>query len=120
MNKLGIGLVAVLALLALGVSWAGPISGGTTKHVQIEPKDTHVEKVRFKGGRRACVIVEGDHQPIVNIHLSIKDLRGATVTEDRAGGDVCSVIWYPAHDADYVITISHEGNIFNRCLIAIK
>ncbi|HYT95066.1 MAG TPA: hypothetical protein VEL76_40490 [Gemmataceae bacterium] len=86
--------------------------------------------VKFKGGQRACVVVMGDHRPIVPITLEIVDEAGKQVAfdapgkgidaSDAPGNDIAAVIWYPPRDGDYTIHIGSPGVEYNDCWIAIR
>jgi hypothetical protein len=88
------------------------------------------DRARFKGGRRACVIVMGDHRPIVPIVVEVRDEQGKIVARDEPaksaakadalGNDVAAAIWYPPRDAYYTISIKNLGAEFNDVWIAIK
>jgi hypothetical protein len=133
--------VGVLCCARLGE--AGPVAGNWEIRPKIGErssftldKDTVLEegkvgdRVKFKGGRRACVIVEGDHNPVVPVILEVHDEKGKLVgvdnprqhaaSDNAPGNDVCAVIWYPPRDGYYKITIKNLGTQWNQCWIAIK
>ncbi len=122
---------------------AGPVTGNWAFKPKIGgqgtltlQKDTPMSsgklgnRVKFKGGRRACVIVMGDHDPIVPVTLQIHDDQGNLVAVDEPGknvdsskapgNDVCAVVWYPPRDGYYKITIQNTGRDWNQCWVAIK
>src|SRR4051794_34343473 len=49
----------------------------------------------FEGGQRACVILKGDHRPIVNLGIEVYDEEKRLVAKDDGVGDYAAVIWYP-------------------------
>ena len=124
---------------------ASPVRGHIGLYVRVEAKDKLViskatplgsegivlgDHLKFRGGRRACVIVVGDHKPIVPVVLEIHDEKGNLIGRSEpgkgventkaAGNDVCAVIWYPPRDAYYRITIHNSGREFNKCWVAIN
>ena len=118
-------LVAALALLGcVAVGRASPLKGSYAQKQKVPGGATAALKDIFKGGERACVIVIGDHDPVVHLRVKVEDAKGNVVTEDNYGGDFCAVIWYPPRDAQYTIKISvpHIGGDadYNLLYIAVK
>src|SRR4051812_43121110 len=108
--------VALFVLAALGLLYArwgeaSPVKGtiilsqgrGGGRVVQEWSKT-----VQFKGGERACVVVMGDHNPILPITVEIFDEKGHPVAQDEPakgvdepktpGNDIAAVFWYPPRD----------------------
>src|SRR4051812_15247170 len=116
---------ALLVLAATVVFWArasqaSPVQGVLGKYDKVGGGGTYTEKITFKGGQRACVVVAGDHEPIVPVSLEIYDKNGLVTKDDhdpsndtgekgRLGNDICAAIWYPPRDAEYTIVIKNFG-----------
>jgi hypothetical protein len=102
----------------------------TAFRIRVEPRTKQVvpKKLRFRGGERACVIVMGDHDPVMSITVEVYELRslesgkdGKPVARADSGrGDLVSVIWYPPRDEEYVIIVYTDGRVYNDCYISIK
>lgn len=99
---------------------AGPIKGPMGAKVRIDEKSTRAFPLEFKGGERACIIVRGDHNPVVDLHLVVKDSRGNIVAEDGGHGDIVSAIWYPERDGTYLISVTNSGVQYNECYFVAK
>jgi hypothetical protein len=88
------------------------------------------EYVKFKAGRRASVIVKGDHRPIAPLTLEIFDEKGNLVARDdpgkgvgktdAKGNDYAGVVWYPPRDGYYTIKITNHHNEYNQCYLSIN
>jgi hypothetical protein len=101
------------------------------KDYRVPQVDTQLgERVKFKAGRRACVIVMGDHKPIVPVTIEVLDDKGNVVARDNPakgaesrdakGNDVAAVIWYPPRDAYYTIKVTNHGEASKACWVAIN
>jgi len=118
--------IALLAVVAVMLAIPGPGGGSPVqgKHSlgrQRVPERAKVQfKKEFRGGERACVIVTGDHDPIVDLGLYVYDQKGTLIAKDEAGGDFVAVMWYPPRDAVYRIEISNPGETYNACYISLK
>jgi hypothetical protein len=91
-----------------------PGSGGKQEPGTAEFKEA------FRGGRRACVIVKGDHRPVVDLAVFVYDANGRLVAKDEGRGDFVTAIWYPPRDATYRIVIQSPGKDYNDCYIVVK
>jgi hypothetical protein len=129
-----------LAVLLWGrLGEAGPVPGNAVlkprvdgnSEITIDKGSRSVgEHTKFKGGQRACVIVMGNHDPVMPVVLEIHDDQGNLVGRDTPaagvgdpkakGNDVCAVIWYPPRDGYYRITVKNQGERRNVCWMAIK
>jgi hypothetical protein len=135
----GLLLVTALGLLCGRPGDAGPIEGGGSFEwripaegsVTFTKEDVRLGRLlKFKGGERACVLVMGDHKPIVPVVLEIRDDQGRLVGRDdpaqgvsaanALGNDLAAVIWYPPRDGYYRITIESHGKEYNDVYIRIK
>jgi len=113
-------LVVLLSGLLVAVGHGSPLTGKRAFEERIGGQDNFILREKFRGGQRACVIVRGDHEPIVNLVLSVYDAKDQLVAEDRGGGDYVAVIWYPPRDALYKIKVHNPGVDHNVCYISLK
>jgi hypothetical protein len=123
-------ILAFLGLLFLGV---GPLQSSATRGHYREPSLNRKEKRgklpageayefrdTFRANQRACVIVEGDHNPPMNLTVKVFDAAGNLVAVDSSGGDFVAVMWYPPRMQDYRISITSDGNDYNDLDIVVK
>jgi hypothetical protein len=122
---------AILGFLLLGVGSAssspmkghyrhGDIEVNDNLRGQLQPGSTLTFRETFRGNQRACVLVEGDHKPEMNLKIVVTDPEGKVVAEDRGPGDFVSAFWYPPRTQQYVISISGDGKIVNYLDIVVK
>ena len=124
--------VGLLGLVGVSVGHAMPVDGTRGRYETI-PASSNLggetvpgqfsEKKTFRGGERACVFVIGDHQPVVELTVTIYDAAGKVVAQDKGQGaaaDFVAAIWYPPRTAEYRIEVLSPGKEFNKCYIAIK
>jgi hypothetical protein len=123
-----------LAAAAGGLLWAGlgsaaPVGTAVAKYHPFRAGATEVIKLKFEGGRRACVIAMGDHDPIVPVTIEVYDADGKRVTSDNpattiappaVGADLAAALWYPPRDAEYTIKVTNHGSVENKIWIAIR
>jgi hypothetical protein len=107
----------LLASAGTGSPLTGKRSLGTKR---IEGFSFLIFKEKFRGGERACVIVKGDHKPVVDLGVYIYDEKDRLVAEDKGGGEYVAAIWYPPRDAVYKVKIHNTGTDFNDCYISLK
>jgi hypothetical protein len=123
MKRLAV-LILALASLVLG-GWAGgtPVAGQKLLKHRMQPAtrdggqvvpDVVEIKEKFRGGRRAMVIIEGDHLPVVPLAVAVYDEANRLVGEDVSEIDVAGVLWYPARDATYKIVIQNFGTDYPK------
>jgi hypothetical protein len=77
----------------------------------------------YAAGQRACVIVIGDHDPVVDVEVRIYDSQKQLVAKRRgtaAAPDFVAVMWYPPRDETYRIEVRSYGKIENICSVAFK
>jgi hypothetical protein len=114
------GLGAVLLWYNLG--GAAPVEGrsapGIVRVTAFERKA--ISRTTFKGGERACVIVEGDHKPVIDLVLEIHDEKGNLVARDSAGGDICAAIWYPPRTGVYTVWVENNQNDFKDIILTLR
>jgi hypothetical protein len=115
-------LFLVAALLAVPESGGGsPLEGKISLGVQRVAKQGRLRfEKEFRAGERACVIVRGDHKPVVDLSLAVFDEKGNLIGKDASGGDFVSVIWYPPRDAVYRVEIVNPGEEYNDCYISLR
>ena len=113
-------LTALAALGTVDLVISSPVNGGRSMRERIGPSAEMTIVERFRGGARACVIVQGDHDPIVDVDVHIFDEKGKLVAKDDSGGDLVAVIWYPPRDGNYTIRIKNHGTIENICYVSLK
>ena len=120
---------AILAVLLLGTApaYPGPVGGHyreartrNQRGTKIEPNLPYKFKDTFFANERACIIVEGDHRPVMNLTVKVFDSNKKLVTEDT-GGDILAVTWYPPRTEQYTIVVSHDHPTeFNEVDIVVK
>lgn len=110
------GLFFLVSGLGTGAPTKGPYSLGQWR---IGARGSREVVETFRGGQRACVIVEGDHKPVVDLKVEVFDKAGNLVARDE-GGDFVSAIWYPPRDAEYRIQIHNSGEEYNDCYVVLK
>jgi hypothetical protein len=112
--------VMVVLLLAASGGNSAPIKGAYAHGKLRVGARSHIEfEEIFEGGRRACVIAVGDHNPPVEIAIAVNDEAGRLVAEDR-GVDYVAAIWYPAREAKYKVVVSNSGVEYNIMYIVFK
>lgn len=100
-----------------------PVRGGFSvprDKLRIDPGEVFSFKETFRGGQRACILAEGDHRPVVDIKIQVFDANGKLVAEDADGGDYVAAIWYPPRDAEYRISVQHNGFEWNEIRLVLK
>jgi hypothetical protein len=128
------GLVGLAVLMFVPLSRGGPIEGSSWSEQNIsagavaeggkvtEPGAAGTIKT-FAAGRRACVVVVGDHDPVVDLEVKVYDSKGNLVAQDRGqdpARDYVAVMWYPPRQEQYRIMIHSYGAAYNKCSVAIK
>lgn len=123
-----------VSLLSLApFSHGGPVNGTAWSYEQVgagtvrdgvvtEPGCLHFTKA-YVAGQRACVVVIGDHNPIVDVEVKVYDEKNQLVAQDRGQGkakDFVAVMWYPPRQETYRIEVCSYGKEFNKCSIAFK
>jgi hypothetical protein len=122
-------MLAVLGLLFLNI---GPLHSSALRGHYREPRlknekrgrlhagSAYEFRDRFLANQRACVIVEGDHNPPMNLTIKVFDAAGNQVAADSAGGDFVAAMWYPPQTQVYLISITCDGNDYNDLDIVVK
>jgi hypothetical protein len=81
-------------------------------------------KLDFRGGERACVIVSGDHDPIVPVTVAIyEESTQRKLFEDissQQAPDIVAAIWYPPRDGHYVVEITNKSKEYNGLTVSIR
>jgi len=108
-----IGWTSLLVLLAVTATWAGPVNGPPSAEHAIrcagEEPTAREFTVTYRGGERACVIVRGDHKPLVPLDVTVLDKNGAVVARDESEGDFLAVFWVPPRTTEYRIVVRNKG-----------
>lgn len=117
--------LAIVVLLAFPViassAAAGPLKFYKAGRRRVEKDKALTFKWPFKGGERACVLVEGDRDPSMKISVKVYDVKTKRLVGEDTFEDFCAVIWYPPRDGEYRIEIAlHNAPIYNLCFIALK
>ncbi len=119
--KRSVFLVLTLLLIPQAPGLGSPLTAKHSLRTQKSPEGARVAyKESFRGGERACVIVKGDHKPVVNLEIAVYDQKGNLVAKDNGGGDYVAAIWYPPRDGLYKIEIFNPGEAWNACYISVK
>ena len=120
MRWLFLALVVGGSLGAANLALSSPVDGSRSTHERVGEMSDRTLVERFRGGERACVIVRGDHKPVVNVEVHISDDKGRPITKDVGGGDLVAVTWYPPRDGNYTIRIVNHGKEYNECYVVLK
>ncbi len=111
-------VLGTLAVALLAIGGNEPTVSGARFTVRLRPASKADNEVvpagqelteTFRGGQRACVILEGDHDPDVRLGLVIFDQNRQIVAQDDNGTDFAAAIWYPPRDGAYTIQIKNYG-----------
>ncbi len=114
-------LAIILPLLLVALGTGSPLSGKRNLgRKRIEGDSNLIIREKFRGGERACVMVKGDHNPVVDLGVYVYDEKDQLVAQDEAGGEYVAAIWYPPRDAVYKIRIHNTGERYNACYISLK
>ncbi len=120
--------VGLILLSLVPFSRGGPVDGTSWEQKQV-PRGSAKEagSLRFSktfvAGQRACVIVIGDHKPVVDVEVKVYDAKGRLVAEDRGqdpAKDFVAVMWYPPRQETYSIEVRSYGDVENDCSIAVR
>lgn len=91
--------------------------------IELEPnRMTKIsDRIAFRGGERACIIVHANRDTKADLLLQVIDAAtGKVVAEDVKGGHVAAAIWYPNHDGEYQIAIRVNAPRAVKCWVSIK
>ena len=114
-------LACLLLFLWTALGSSSPLTGKRNLgRKKIEGSDFIFFKEKFRGGERACVLVKGDHDPVVDLSVAVYDEKDRLVVQDNAGGEYVAAIWYPPRDAVYKVKIINSGAQHNMCYISLK
>src|SRR5437764_1261501 len=118
-------MLAVAAAVLLGVA---PTAGSPVKghyreppavsqqgpdRAVLNPLSSYTFTDTFRGNERACIVIEGDHKPVMDLKVTVRDELNNVVAQDLAGGDFVSAIWYPTQTQRYTVTITGNGSVEN-------
>jgi hypothetical protein len=113
----GVAVLLVVCAFTGAMAVKGPTAGNHKLDAQSEKQ---VYQGEFRAGQRACVIVMGDHDPVVNLGLFVYDANGNLVARDEGGGDFVAVIWYPPRTATYRVKLKNPGTEWNKCWVSVQ
>jgi hypothetical protein len=111
-------LAVVLLTAASGVVSA-PVTGARATRVRIGRQSSMTLEEKFLGGQRACVIAVGDHNPPVDLGITVFDEAEQLVAEDQSR-DFVAAIWYPPRTAKYKILVKNTGVEYNDVRLVFK
>jgi hypothetical protein len=127
-----LGVFALLGLVPVGIG--SPVEGPSASNKRVpagtvgeggkitEPGIYEFSKV-YAAGQRACVIVIGDHKPVVDVEIKVFDSKNNLIVQDRGqepARDFVAVMWYPPRQEIYRVAVHSYGKEYNECYIAIK
>ena len=117
--------LTALLLMPAALSVAGPLEGQLSLQRQIgaatEEGPTPVElSFTFRGGQRACVVAQGDHDPVGPLDIAVYDKNDKLVAQDESKHDFVAAFWTPTRTAEYRIVIRNYGTIYNKVYIFVK
>jgi hypothetical protein len=121
-----ISLTCVALLLFVAAAMAGQIDGPMSISREIgqavggEPT-AYEMTVSFRGGERACVVAQGDHDPVVPLDIAVYDKQDRLIAKDESQYDFVSVCWVPPRTGAYRVVIRNHGDkIYNKVYIFSK
>jgi hypothetical protein len=121
-----IALTGLVLLLFVAAALAQTVDGPMSISREIGPavggEPTPYEmNVAFRGGVRACVVAQGDHDPVVPLDIAVYDKTDRLIAKDESQGDFVSVCWVPPRTGEYRIVIrNHGAKIYNKVYIFSK
>lgn len=90
--------------------------GGPSRHVgAVNARSSDIYKIRFRGGRSAKIIVNGDRD--TDLDCAVYDESGNLIVADRDRSDVCVLAWRPRWTGPFVIQIKNLGRVYNRYVL---
>src|SRR5262249_11875033 len=112
-------VLVALVIAAAGVIGA-PVTGPHTMFKFRVGANGQAEfEEAFQAGRRACVIAVRDHQPPVDVGITVYDDANKLIMEDR-GLDFAAAFWYPPREAKYKVVVKNHGVEFNDMYLVFK
>lgn len=90
----------------------GAVGGSKVAYERVLAFDTDSYVIRFGGGSRAYVAVNGDGD--TDLDLYIYDENGNLIAKDDDHLDRCVVEWYPKWTGPFVIKVKNRGNVYNN------
>jgi hypothetical protein len=113
MKRATLWALAGCLLLCAGPAHTSPVKGSYREdttgkaRLRLMPGSSARFSCQFVANERACVIVEGDHDPVMKLVVKVFDPQGNLVTED-SGGDLLAVTWYPPRTQVYDVEIRKD------------
>jgi hypothetical protein len=120
-------LIGILLFAMVPVTSGEPVDGSSWSSKKVEPAHGNEPGIleisqAFVAGRRACVIVIGDHKSVAELEVKVYEKQ--TLVAERRGlapsQDFVAVMWYPPRQETYRIEVRNYGKDYNACSIAIK
>lgn len=93
------------------------VSNYAPHYDRVQANDYDIYEIRFRGGERAMVAVEGDGDTDLDVYVYDKD--GNCVASDTDDTDYCVVSWYPRYTQTYRIKIRNYGNVYNNYVMRV-
>jgi hypothetical protein len=119
MARYSVWLLAVL-LFPISAGQSAPVKGPFAySKMRVAAKGKMEFDEMFQGGRRACVIAVGDHNPVTDIAIEVQDEGKQIVAKDE-GPDYAAAIWYPPRQAKYKIIVKNSGIEYNDMYLVFK
>jgi hypothetical protein len=114
-------ITGVALVLGAALALAQNVDGPLSTFEKIGPVDQSELKITFRGGARACVAAQGDHDPVVPLDIAVYDKNDRLIAKDESKGDFVAVCWVPPRTGTYRIVISNHGDkIYNKVYIFSK
>ena len=99
-------------MLAVPTAEAGAVGGPKQSHDRVNARSTDKYVVKFRGGSRARVTVNGDGD--TDLDLYIYDETGNLIVSDTDDTDYCVCTWTPSWTGNFTIKIVNRGGVYNR------
>jgi hypothetical protein len=110
--------------LAVGIltAFATQGAGALNEFMRIERSDVILRKVKLEAGRRACVILVGDHNPVQDLTIEVRDSAGNVVARGggKGQGDMVAAMIYPERTGEFSLFARNGDQEYNMCILAVK
>jgi hypothetical protein len=106
-------VLSIVSLIAVPHTIARSVNGSRVLHETILAYDTdRFEPIRFYGGERAEVIVEGDGD--TDLDLFVYDENWRLVASDDDSTDYCIARWTPRRTGSFHVVVENLGSVYNE------
>ena len=105
-------VLAVASAVTAGLVYGGGVDGPMRSTRIIPGNGTHVHQAIFQGGRQAIVVVSGDGDSDLDLH--VYDGNNNVVCEDDDLTDLAMCSWTPNYSSNYRLRIRNVGETANR------